>query len=1411
VTEIDILVGSDGTGFDDSIQIVEGAVIEVGQQGMSVITDRFVTNSSPRFTSTPVENGTQDTAYSYFITTSDVDIIHTDVVHGFEPDEGFTPGFVLGQASWGVFAFSGAESQISDENPASGAQHLRISKDPAVGTGILLGAVSPVLDMPDDLYATTLGVDVSISATGGADYEVMAQTASGTLVTARVKFAASGDIMVRDDPGSGLEFLDTGVDWNVGVYTHLRVDVDPVADTIDYYYGDGGVKIHSSIAGTLDGADIGQVILLSNNSNTGDVGDFDNLHINTNTGYEHVIISATEKPDWLTVTVADHPNGTATLSGTPLSGDVGGNAVALRAEDRDGATDTQEFTITVANVNDPPAFTSTAVETATEDLAYEYAVTTSDADAGFDVEESWTITPRTPLPDWLDLADGQDGTATLAGTPTNDDVGDHDVVLEVADHDGATDTHAFTITVVNVNDAPTVANAIGDQTAPEDAVYSFTIPADTFADVDVGDSLTYSVAAKAYPAWLGFDAATRTFGGTPANEDVGTSSVEVTATDLAGAHASDRFDITVLNTNDAPWITSTPVAEATEDVAYRYDIATSDVDVGDTRTVVATDSPGWLQLTDHGDGTATLAGTPVNDDVGSHNVTVEVADAAGASDTQTFVVNVANVNDAPVFTSAPVESVLENEAYAYAITAEDVDVGDNLSIMATAKPDWLTLVDHGDGAATLDGTPAHADVGNHAVTLEVADDANETDVQTFTLSVLDVTPPGVIIGEPQLTGKGILSFSVTYVLADTVTLSADDITLNVTGTASGQVAVSGEGTVERTVTVSEVSGDGALGISVAPGTAEDVSGNVALGATSDTYDTLQDSDGDTLRDLAEGPEDIDEDGEPNFLDLDSDGDFLSDEEEDAAGTDPFDVEQLTSVMNVNPTHIGVNPERTDTAVGVRNVGRGELRWEAAVVSGAEWLSITSGESGVNDGQVTLACSWNLLAQPRTGIVRLSAPNAIGVPVDVTVVQEGCVVLEPPENVQASDDRSLPHVVVTWDEVPGALQYQVYRGADNDIAAAELLGAVYEPLYVDQTAAPTEPGPFGCPGYSSACYTYWVTAVGNCFPSAPSAPDVGCRGDGVLKVLERAFPATRSTGSARVAACDSALALRLGSDDAIDPETVWGTVVASEFTADTVAWAPLDQGILNDGWAVFIPQHLWVPGESITMIAGAQTVSGNHVGPAVCVFHVQTEEEALAAWDEKAEGIWQPDPSDLGATASNIEAGQGEIVVVTRARHDSVSPLAEGVGDVYDVGPDQIFSPPRRVWLPVPQGVSADTLMPYYHLDGDGQRGWYEGDAVEGWLAPGSSLVLEHEGAAYLGFSVRHAGVVQLGLPRTGGMTSAMAGTVPLGAKAGDLLLLSLALCVLLASGRLVNWCRDLRQEPGRVNTGHREEAAPCRD
>src|SRR5439155_25409314 len=92
------------------------------------------------------------------------------------------------------------------------------------------------------------------------------------------------------------------------------------------------------------------------------------------------------------------------------------------------------------------------------------------------------------------------------------------------------------------NDAPTVAHPIADQNATQGNLFTFQFAGNTFNDVDTGDTLSYAATQSdgtSLPSWLVLDTATRTFSGTPANGDVGTIAVKVTASDTASAAVFD--------------------------------------------------------------------------------------------------------------------------------------------------------------------------------------------------------------------------------------------------------------------------------------------------------------------------------------------------------------------------------------------------------------------------------------------------------------------------------------------------------------------------------------------------------------------------------------------------------------------------------------------------------------------------------------------------------------------------------------------------------------------------------------------------------------------------------------------------------------------------------------------------------
>lgn len=92
-------------------------------------------------------------------------------------------------------------------------------------------------------------------------------------------------------------------------------------------------------------------------------------------------------------------------------------------------------------------------------------------------------------------------------------------------------------------------------------------------------------------------------------------------------------------------------------------------------------------------------------------------------------------------------------------------------------------------------------------------------------------------------------------------------------------------------------------------------------------------------------------------------------------------------LSVSEKSLWEEAESGTTTFTVSNAGTAgtTMGWTAEVISGGNWLWITSGTSGTDYGTVTCAFGKNT-ADFREGVIRVTADGAIGNPVDVTVTQ-----------------------------------------------------------------------------------------------------------------------------------------------------------------------------------------------------------------------------------------------------------------------------------------------------------------------------------------------------------------------------------------------------------------------------------------
>jgi Ca2+-binding RTX toxin-like protein len=140
---------------------------------------------------------------------------------------------------------------------------------------------------------------------------------------------------------------------------------------------------------------------------------------------------------------------------------------------------------------------------------------------------------------------------TYVYTPKAHTSGEDSFSILVNDGRGGQAEQMVKVTITEVNRPPVITISVPDLAVPSGTTTNFVIPQGAVVDPDVGDTLTFSAklaSGAALPAWLAFDAATRSFTASPAITDLGTIEVVVRVTDQGGLFAEDVVAVTVTPT-----------------------------------------------------------------------------------------------------------------------------------------------------------------------------------------------------------------------------------------------------------------------------------------------------------------------------------------------------------------------------------------------------------------------------------------------------------------------------------------------------------------------------------------------------------------------------------------------------------------------------------------------------------------------------------------------------------------------------------------------------------------------------------------------------------------------------------------------------------------------------------------------
>ena len=263
-------------------------------------------------------------------------------------------------------------------------------------------------------------------------------------------------------------------------------------------------------------------------------------------------------------------------------------------------------------------------------------------------------------PDWVTIS----GVTITISAPSELSGTSYSVTVRATDNDGS-DTESFRININEINQAP-ILSSIGNKSITETSTLSFSISA---TDSDrPSQSLRYSMSGS--PTGSTINSSTGLFTWTPTESQSGTYSVTFKVTDNGSPAKSDSetISIIVIDKQVPPVLSSISDVTINEGDTKSFTVSATD-DNNDTITYSLSNSPDWVTIS--GDAITISAPSELSDT--SYSGTVTATDNDG-SDTDTFTINITEVNQIPSLGLIDDINSEANQIISFTITASDSDI-----------------------------------------------------------------------------------------------------------------------------------------------------------------------------------------------------------------------------------------------------------------------------------------------------------------------------------------------------------------------------------------------------------------------------------------------------------------------------------------------------------------------------------------------------------------------------------------------------------------------------------------------------------------------------------------------------------------------------------------------------------------
>ena len=485
-----------------------------------------------------------------------------------------------------------------------------------------------------------------------------------------------------------------------------------------------------------------------------------------------------------------------------LTGDLDfetNSTLVMTLEVSDGTnTTTEEITINVINDDEPATIAATLSATS---FAENSAVGAAIASVNATDPEGSAVTYTLSGTGSDNFAIDASGNITLASALDYETANSYELTVVVDDGTYAS-TEVITVSVADVNEAPSLSATVAFNAFQENTATGTTIATSSVTDPEAG-AITYSLSGTGSENFSVSADGTVTLASSLDYETATSYDITLTATDGDNI-VSETLTINVGDINEAPTVSATLAASSfAEDVSTGTTVATSSASDPESSTITySLSGTGSDNFSVDANGNVTVASSLDYETTTSYSLTITASDGTNSTQ-ETITFSITDVDEFALALSSTSPSINEGVSSGTQVATSTLTQQDSAAVtysLSGTGSDKFAI--SSSGVITTAAAMDYETTSSYSLTVTVTDGTN-TDTETINISINDLSintlavtlaNSGAALAESSSSGTSVGSSSISNPDSETVSYS-------LSGTGSSNFAVDSSGNVTTNATL----------------------------------------------------------------------------------------------------------------------------------------------------------------------------------------------------------------------------------------------------------------------------------------------------------------------------------------------------------------------------------------------------------------------------------------------------------------------------------------------------------------------------------------------------------------------------------------------------------------------------------